>query len=441
MHTNKNISTLLLCFGILLFNISSAQGKTKMIQPLSIGDPVPDIAFSLVNYPSASARLSSFKGKYIILDFWATWCSSCLHNFPKLDSLQQEYKDNLQIILANTIAVKDNTEKIISFFDKRKNPAGNKYFLPTIINDTVFDALFPHRMIPHYVWIDEKGIVQAITSSDEITRKNVTEFINGNSLQLRTKKDLIFDPFKPLFVNGNGGDDEKYIYRSLLSGYRDGLSSSIAGTVSSNESEIISRILCINSPILTIYEQAYPRMNLYPKNQLILDVTNRNKYLSPDIEEGWKYDNTYTYELIFPATTLSNARKLMQEDLKRYFGLNVHTEQRKVNCLLLKRLPENTKGLSKNGAPQTNVEDIDNKPKYWHNYPMSTITTYLNAYYPMPVIDETNLTQNISIVLPLDFTNLVSLKTTLAKFGFTITEEQRELEFFILSETNNKNNN
>lgn len=47
---------------------------------LTVGDVMPDITFNnLVNYKSSSAKLSDFKGKLVILDFWATTCLSLIH--------------------------------------------------------------------------------------------------------------------------------------------------------------------------------------------------------------------------------------------------------------------------------------------------------------------------------------------------------------------------
>ena len=120
---------------------------------LSIGDKVPDLEFSMVNYPSSTAKLSDFRGKLVILDFWATWCTSCINRFPKMDSLQKLFGDKLQVILVNTKHTRDSREKVEGFFAKWKTRYPD-FDLPSAVMDTIASLFFRHQFIPHYVWID-----------------------------------------------------------------------------------------------------------------------------------------------------------------------------------------------------------------------------------------------------------------------------------------------
>ncbi len=54
--------------------------------------------FSLRSVSGKEVKLSDYKGKVVIVDFWATWCPPCRKGIPDLIDLQKKYKDNLVII-------------------------------------------------------------------------------------------------------------------------------------------------------------------------------------------------------------------------------------------------------------------------------------------------------------------------------------------------------
>ncbi|WP_316740703.1 TlpA disulfide reductase family protein [Pedobacter antarcticus] len=143
------------------------------MKTLSIGDSVPEYFWQLKHHVYHNGKLtvqdlSGYKGKYMILDFWATWCSSCISHFGTLDSLAKANPAKLQIIQVNSIVGTGDTEdKVVSFFKS------HVLSMPCIYQDTVLKEMFPRRFLPHYVWINEHGKVDAITSSALINSVNL----------------------------------------------------------------------------------------------------------------------------------------------------------------------------------------------------------------------------------------------------------------------------
>lgn len=410
-------------------------GRGSYFKGLTIGDTVIDIKLSLVNHTSSFSSLYEFinNQKFIILDYWATWCSPCLNNFPKLDSMQEKYSKKLQILLINTKSTGDDDRKVEAVFAKIRNPVGEMYQLPSIVDDTLSESLFPHKLLPHYIWIDKEKVVRAITSSDQVTWENVEKFVEGKELYLPIKEDLDYDPRLPLFIKGNGGDNEAYLYRSILTKYIDGLPGS-SGIVY-NEDKKVFRIYNINSSVLGLYRQAFPMMAKYNSNRVIVKSSNPERYLDNHNWDTWKYKYACSYEMIIPPTTMNHALEIMRDDLKRYFNLKVYIDRKVVKCYVLKKLKGAIVPLEKSDNTETNIWDNDSQPKYFHNRPISQLLNYLNSNTKTPFIDEANFKAHVSMDgLPGNLTDISKLRQALKNYGFDLIERRRKLEFFILEE-------
>ena len=281
-----------------------AAAQSPQVKALSIGDTVPDITITNVyNYPSSTIRLSDLKGKLVILDFWATWCSSCIAGFPHADSLQQEFKNDVRIFLVNSKATRDNAVKITSFFKKREARTGLINTLPFITGDTILDKYFPHRFIPHYVWIDQTGRLIATTSPLELNSHNIAAALSGKGFSDHLKKDETrFNREKPPFWNGNGKAGDNLIYRSILTGYTEGWHGTGRRI---NEEGLTTGVYIFNVTLLDLFKSAFEneKKPYFINNRIVAEVKNPGSFSQSFYNDTSKYSHTYCYDIAFPPST------------------------------------------------------------------------------------------------------------------------------------------
>ena len=66
-------------------------------RPLAVGDRAPDFALKALD--GRELKLDDFRGKYVLLDFWATWCAPCLAEMPNLQAIRDRHADDPRFIL------------------------------------------------------------------------------------------------------------------------------------------------------------------------------------------------------------------------------------------------------------------------------------------------------------------------------------------------------
>jgi peroxiredoxin len=110
---------------------------------------VPD--FTLKDLNGKKVGIKQFKGKIILINFWATWCAPCKEEMPSMEILHRQFKDKNFVLLA--VSVDYGEVKTIQEFVSK-----HQYTFPVLLDPKgeVFD-LFNVRGIPTTFLVDKKG--------------------------------------------------------------------------------------------------------------------------------------------------------------------------------------------------------------------------------------------------------------------------------------------
>ena len=401
-------------------------------QPLQIGDPVPDLSLEhVVNYPGGSARLSDFDGRLLIIDFWETWCAPCVKGLPHLQQLQQEFDGQLQVLLVST--QKENT--IDAFLQK------NNISLPSVTEGRYLNKLFPHQFVPYQVWIKDRKVF-ALTTHEAVTAENIRGVLSGKLSSLPEKKfDFNYKSTKPLLLDGNGGSAAGLQYRSLITGYIDG----VGGGGVFTDSLGYYKVRALNASVLQLYLSVFRLGRNSPlarANRCILELDTARVLppgnipdYSPEVR-----DKYYCYELIVPAALKSRANELMLEDLNRFFGALYHiqagVEKRTVDCWVLRKKPGAEKKLASQSQEAGNSLDTAGirtcRKLAFDDFVRSV--SYLYHKLPCPVVDQTGISGEIDIVYPTSEKDIRRFSNYLERYGLYLHNESCPIDMLVIKQ-------
>lgn len=397
-------------------------------KPVKIGDRIPDVTLTnIYNYKTTKTNLSDFKAKLIILDFWATWCTSCLANFPKIEELQKKYGEEVQFI---KVAYQPK-ELVLPFLEKfhKDKPS----IIPVVTDDKILHELFPHIYIPHYVWLDQTGNVVAATTGDQLDVVNIDRFLSCDSIgNMRTKVDV--DDSKPLFMtNELLKNNELKHYSIFLKGLYDGLGSGVK--LLKNKAGVQKGLAMTNISLYDMYSHImynkFDQMGQrYSESRNIILLKDTALFMDSGFADNNKVER-YTYGCNVPELKKFPLYEYVLEDLNRYTDYTGSIEKTKVKCLLLRRRGRVDKIKTKGGVSQNTL--FLNTDSKIINYPFKYFFVSLVGlpFIKTPLLDETGYTFNVDISLSKQ-TSLSTLREELKTYNLELVEGIRELDMFVL---------
>jgi thiol-disulfide isomerase/thioredoxin len=163
------VSTIVLS-GTVLWLAADARAQQEQVP--TWGKPAPALSVELLQAPAgARATWSALKGQAVLVEFWATWCPSCIEQIPHLNALVEKFKDKP----IRFISVTDEEKAVVTPFLAKRPIAG------WIGLDAGSTTLNRYGIVgrPYTALIDANGVLRALLPPHDIHESTIRELLAG----------------------------------------------------------------------------------------------------------------------------------------------------------------------------------------------------------------------------------------------------------------------
>tara|TARA_R110002049_G_scaffold304317_3_gene499421 strand:+ start:218 stop:1564 length:1347 start_codon:yes stop_codon:yes gene_type:complete len=440
---------------------SQAIKEDDNIQKVIVGQPIPNFSIDKVDYYSQK-QLSSkaLKGQWYILDFWGYYCLPCIKSFPKMNVLQEKFKDKIKVFLVADIRGKDGFyPQTQELFNKLKA----KYNLNlSVAYDKVLMDDWKIYGVPHSIVVDDKGIVRAVMAGEDLNEEKLNILLEGgNPKDFKTRDHFSdkenlglksYNPGKLLLVDGNGGKGNDFLFRSLLSLYNHD-DNYYPGKVRFKNANIegTNTFLIMGAPLGALYHYAffgnYISLN-FPEDQIdkiykepVLEIKDSTLFTNPyKLDKHNRYEKLFNYSYSTPYAKKGGKEYLMevmQRDLKNYFDFDVAVERRLMPCWKLISLSENTKTTLKTKGGNTIVPEVLVGGFTLNNISVDYLLKIIpnGLYIEEPVFNETGIEHNIDITLDAILTDYEDVIKALRKNGLDLVKTKKMVRVLVIKDS------
>jgi uncharacterized protein (TIGR03435 family) len=365
------------------------------------GEPVADLHFTtILNAPVKSSTLNALKGKVVIIEFWATWCGSCIAAMPHLSQLQTKFPDKVSVITVTS----EGSKRIKKFLTVR--PSNLWFALDTA---EVISTLFPHRLIPHTVVISPAGLLIANTDPAAVTEDVIERIFNQESVHLPEKNDnqLSFEELIKQNFYASDAVKSRFMIQPEIKGAPGFSTRHFDDRIFKNR-----RLTAVNCTLSTLYRIAFGD---FPYNRTINQMTEADKQGSYCVDLIVPHKEDLLPQLKKELANKFDVRAEIRSEVKDVYVLKIADFEK------VKTIPVNTSGQRTYYARHGEMDQ--------QAVTMADLADYLESYgvSNLPVFDETGVSTLFDMKFSFQPEDPASLKEVLKNMGLAIEKARRSV--------------
>lgn len=376
--------------------VSAAQG-TACVPPKK-GDPAPPLKIARVLNAPADAKLdwASLRGKWVVLEFWATWCGPCVAAIPHLNELSDSLKDKPVVF----IAITDEKQAVVEKFLQKRPIHG---WVALDDGRATFEA-YAVRGIPTTVIVDPTGRLVVRTHPNMLSRETFDQLLARKDPRLWEAP----APAPPESPGPPGGKGPPPL-AAVIVRPPDG---SGATMTRSSTGEIRLANVPLKDAIRYLWSWPPARIEIRgvpERDRLTIEIRKRGAG-PPELHQLGRQ-------------VLPILLKLRVDEVVR------QTEVYKLRRLASSAKQPETTAISREGSKSYHGGD---RQAVFVNFSMGEIAAHLEGVLGRPVIDETELTGGYDIALEWQTTDAQSLRKALQAEGLDLVPGTAEVAFLVV---------
>lgn len=381
-------------------SVSSQQPTIKA------GERFPNyILRPIINAPVKEYDIAKENKKFLILNFWGTWCVPCIPEMDSLNRLQEKYKDKIHVVAISN----ETTDRLENYLKKRPSRLW-------LASDTSF--FLYHQFNFNYVGqsaiVDRDNKIVALVRTDSINQKFIDKLIKG--LPIKSSAETGIDNTKQ--VTDYFGVDSSISFSVTLCGARPNDYGS--GTIGYKNTVFDGRRKTVfNVPETFLFNIAY---DIYTFDQVV--------YL-PD-SKSFDKSRIVCFDILVTPEQKDSLNLIMQKELNNMLAVKARKEKRVIPVYVLKRKENDTTTWVPSIAYESYVI-ASGKGYNGKSVTLQQFADYItNELGGKPVVDETGLKEKYNIKTVNVIRAKEEILKNIDKLGLKIEEAEREMDMLII---------